>query len=188
MRRTTQKIKHPFSALKDMDIEAILKIRFVFFDVDGVLTDGGIYFVGDKEVKKFNALDEGGIKYLLWNDIGVGFISGSESESVLNFAKKLEVSLVFCGIKDKISKLQEFLDSENLRWDEIAFMGDDLIDLPAMLRSGFSFAPANAHIEIKNRARYICALSGGSGAVREVADVILKAKGIYKKFIRKYLR
>lgn len=152
-------------------------IRLMVFDVDGVMTDGRLYFSDDgHEWKAFHTLDGQGVKLLQAAGIAVALITGRESGAVTARAKGLGIPHVYQGIRDKHRCLAELIEQLQGSWQETGYMGDDLIDLPPLRACGFSAAPANAHELVRAQADFICAARGGDGAVREVCDFILKAQ------------
>jgi len=154
------------------------KIRMLVLDVDGVLTDAGLYYDPDgRELKRFNAQDGLGIKILLRLGIQVGVITGLKSKAVAARMEKLGVTEYAEGIDQKLPVLDVMRSKHNLSWDEIAYVGDDWIDLPAFAKVGLPIAVANAQPEVKERAVHITQASGGNGAVREVVRLILTAQG-----------
>ena len=154
------------------------KIEFLLLDVDGILTDGRIFIDGyGNELKTFHIHDGHGIVLLKKSGIGVGIISGRSSRSVEYRAKELNITEVFQGITDKVSVYKQIAGKYNLTEDQVAFMGDDLIDLPLLRMVGFSATAADAVREVREVVDMISDKMGGGGAVREVTDFILKAKG-----------
>jgi len=152
-------------------------IRYFLLDVDGVLTDGKIYLDDQgKEMKVFNIYDGLGISLLRQNGIEVGLLSGRSSSAVQFRSKELGIKDVYQGVSDKLKKYEEILLQKNLHDSEVAFIGDDLIDLPLLKRVGFSVAVANAVSEVKSHVHLVTQKRGGEGAVREVADLVLKVK------------
>ncbi len=168
--------------------ESVLKlaatIKLLLLDVDGVLTDGKIYFSnsGD-EFKSFSTLDGHGIKMALNAGIEVGIITGRKSEIVAKRAADLGISIVIQGREDKGRALQEILTEHPMPLEQICFVGDDFPDLQIMTTVGLSFSVANGHGDVKSRASAITTLSGGNGAVREVTDYLLRAQGSYELFL-----
>lgn len=153
------------------------KIKLVIFDVDGVLTDGGIYFSDNgEESKRFSSLDGQGIKMLQNYGIKVAIITARETKSVAHRMKNLGIKHFYQNQTDKLNKLQELCQKLAITPAETAYMGDDLPDLPAMQTVGLSAAPTNAHDLIKQAADLITKKSGGFGAARELCDLILKAQ------------
>lgn len=162
-------------------------IRLVAMDVDGVLTDGSILFAGGEEIKRFDASDGLGIRLLLCAGILVAWISGRESASVELRARDLGVTRLYQGARNKAVVLADLMASYALSQSNIAYIGDDLNDIPAYSLAGVKFAPSNAAIEIKALADFVTERAGGSGAVREVCDVILKARNLYADAVALYL-
>ncbi len=166
--------------------ELAKKIKLVIFDVDGVLTDGGLYFTEDgAEFKRFNSLDGQGIKMLKNNSVEVAVITALDSMAVARRMENLGITYFYQGQADKTAAFNDLLQKLNMNADEIAYMGDDVIDLPVMTKVGFSIAVANAHDVLKQRADLITEKPGGHGAVREVCDLILKAQGKFEAAMHK---
>jgi YrbI family 3-deoxy-D-manno-octulosonate 8-phosphate phosphatase len=152
-------------------------VRAVALDVDGVLTDGSVYCSGSgEEFLKFDRVDGKGIELLRQNKIDVWIVSAEDSPIARKRCEKLGIVKAFWGIKDKLKCVQERSESEGLRREEVCFVGDDLQDIPVMEWVGFSAAPQNAVPSVKGKAHYVCSRPGGTGAVREVVDLILAAK------------
>ena len=153
-------------------------IRLLILDVDGVLTDGGLYYDHAGNVtKRFNVQDGLGIKLLQKAGIEVAIITGRKSGVVAARARDLGIEHVHQGVADKRATLAALLERLGVQWSECAFMGDDLIDLPAMTRCGLAIAPANARPVVKEIAHTVTEAGGGRGAVREAAELILEAQG-----------
>ena len=158
--------------------ERAKKIEFLLLDVDGILTDGRIFIDSyGNELKTFHIHDGHGIYLLKKSGIGVGIISGRSSRSVEYRAKELNITEVYQGITDKVSVYKQLAGKYNLSEDQVAFMGDDLIDIPLLRIVGFSATAADAVREVREVVDMISDKMGGGGAVREVTDFILKAKG-----------
>lgn len=152
--------------------------RLIAFDIDGVMTDGGLTYTDDgHELKTFNVQDGLGIKLLQKAGIEVAIITGRKSGVVAARARDLGIEHVHQGVADKRATLAALLDRIGIQWPECAFMGDDLIDLPAMTRCGLAIAPANARPVVKEIAHTVTEAGGGRGAVREAAELILEAQG-----------
>ncbi len=155
-------------------------IRLVVLDVDGVLTDGSLFYsAGGEEMKAFNVHDGLGIRLMLDCGIEVGIITGRSSAAVLARCSDLGLkeAMVFLGSKDKGADLDQMLSTLDIADHEMAAMGDDLPDLPMLIRAGFSFCPTDAAPEVIATCDHICGRNGGDGAVREAAEILLKAKG-----------
>ena len=162
-----------------MDINTrAANIKLVAFDIDGVMTDGGLHYTDDgHELKTFNVQDGLGVVLLRRSGIKVAIITGRTSNVVSCRAKDLGVEHVFHGVGDKGAVSGQLLEQLGLQWSELAFMGDDLIDLPAMTRCGLAIAPANARQIVKERAHMVTEAGGGKGVVREAIEFILAAQG-----------
>ncbi len=159
-------------------IESAKNIRLLLLDVDGVLTDGRLYYGNSgEEIKAFNIQDGLGIKLLQQGNIQVGIITGRVSALLQRRADELGINPVVQGREDKLTALNELLESMDIGMDEIAFMGDDLPDLPVIRRVGLGITPANGSSTVAQQAQWKTTRSGGDGAVREVAEMILSAQG-----------
>ena len=164
------------------------KIKMLITDVDGVLTNGTVIINSDgSEGKNFSLLDGHGIK--MWRRAGfpVGFISGRASKATTVRAKQLKIDYVEQGAKKKLPVFESMLSKAGLTADEVVYIGDDLLDLPLVKRSGFGVAVANAVGELKEAADYVTSVDGGSGAVREVVEYILKNTGKWQGLMERYL-
>lgn len=163
-------------------------IRLIAFDIDGVMTDGGLtYNDAGVEAKTFNVQDGLGIKFAQRAGIEVAIVTGRTSGVVAARARDLGVEHLFQGVADKGEVLQQLLARLGLEAKEAAFMGDDLIDLPAMRRVGFAIAPANARPVVKENAHYTTVAAGGHGAVREVIEFILESQDKFAPILASYL-
>lgn len=155
-------------------------IRLLVLDVDGVLTDGKLYFApGGAEIKAFNTLDGHGIKTLQRSGVEVAIISGRSSEQVNRRAEALGIRHVIQGREDKFTALQELLQEHPCPLEQIAMMGDDWPDLSVITQVGLALTVPNAHLEVRQRAHWQSRAPGGEGAVREACDLILLAQGNY---------
>jgi 3-deoxy-D-manno-octulosonate 8-phosphate phosphatase (KDO 8-P phosphatase) len=151
-------------------------IKAIALDVDGVLTDGGVWWGPDgAEWKRFSFADIMGVSLARKAGLIVTLISGEDSPLVDRFATKMNLADITKGCKDKASALRAFAARHNLTLEEICFMGDDVNDLAAMELSGFSAAPASAHEAARQKAGFVTAAPGGNGAVRELVDRILQS-------------
>lgn len=163
-------------------------IRLLLLDVDGVLTDGQLYFTEHGEsMKAFNTLDGQGIKLLQEQGLEVGIISGRKSPALSHRAQALGISLVAQGREDKFTALTELLAERPLALEQIAYIGDDLPDLLVMRHTGLAFAVPHAHAEIHGLAHGCSKRAGGHGAVRDICDFLLKAQGRYQAAIARFL-
>ena len=155
-------------------------IRVAFFDVDGVLTDGGLYFSEHGEtLKRFNTLDGHGLKLLQRAGITPVVITGRDSKPLRVRLAALGITHAHFGTEDKRPAAEQTLQLLGLGWHQAAAMGDDWPDLAVMTRSRFACAPVNAHAEVKAVAHHVTSLEGGSGAARELCDLLLVAGGQY---------
>ncbi len=156
--------------------ERAAKIRLLLTDVDGVLTDGGVYYGPEGEVmKRFNIRDGMGVVRLRELDVETGIITGERSPSVSRRAEKLKIERVVLGCDDKVAALNDILAEGTYTPDQIAYIGDDINDFDVMLKCGLTATPQDGAAEIREIADYICALPGGNGAFREFADLIFYA-------------
>ena len=164
-------------------------IRVLFLDVDGVLTDGGLYFSeGGETIKRFNTLDGHGLKLLQRAGITPAVITGRDSKPLRLRLAALGIEHAHFGTEDKRPAAEATLQALGLDWAQAAAMGDDWPDLPMMTRCALACAPANAQAEVLARAHYITRLRGGEGAVREVCDLLMVASGRYAQLLQEYLR
>jgi len=157
-------------------------IELVVFDVDGVFTDGtiSINHLGE-ETKSFNVRDGHGVRMLIHYGIDVAVISGRESKAVNVRMNELGINTIMQGHIDKCSALNDLITDKNLLNTHVAFVGDDIIDVPAMQVAGLSFAVADAHPWVIKHADHTTQALGGRGAVREVCELIMDAKGLLEK-------
>ncbi len=154
------------------------KLRLMAFDVDGVMTDGSIYYTdAGTELKAFNALDGAGLKMLEKAGITVAIITGRQAACVEQRARNLGIERLYQGVHDKVACLQTMLADLGLDATAAGYMGDDVMDLGAMGLCGFAVAPANAHDAVLQRAHMVTRKHGGHGAVREACDFVLAAQG-----------
>ncbi len=153
------------------------RLRALALDVDGVLTDGGLYYgEGGEALKKFHVRDGMGLRLVQEAGLAVALITGEETEIVRRRAEKLKIRDVFAGVEDKRRAFESFLSSRGIAPGDAAFVGDDVMDIPAMERAGFPIAVAGAAPEALRAARLVTELRGGEGAVREICDAILAAR------------
>jgi 3-deoxy-D-manno-octulosonate 8-phosphate phosphatase (KDO 8-P phosphatase) len=167
------------------------KIRLLLMDVDGVLTDGRLINVPDAagnmvETKGFDSQDGIALQWLSWKGIAAGLISGRVSPATAERAKQCKFRYVYQGHIEKIPILDEIMADAKIAKEQVAYIGDDLTDVVVMHRAGLAIATANARLEVKAEAHYVTTAPGGSGAVREVVELILKAQGCWEEILRKY--
>ena len=153
------------------------RIRALVLDVDGVLTDGGMYYgPGGEGLKRFNVKDGMGLGLVIEAGIAVALISGENSEILRRRAEKLKIADVFVGVEDKLKTLEEFLAARKIALSDAAYVGDDVNDLPPMGKVGLPIAVADAVPEVRKAAKWITTRRGGDAAVREVCDAILSVR------------
>lgn len=164
-------------------------IRVIFLDVDGVLTDGSLYFTETGEtIKRFNTLDGQGIKLLQRAGIAVAVITGRDSKPLRLRLQALGIEQVRYGTEDKAPAAENILKTLGLSWRQTAAMGDDWPDLALLRRAMLACAPCNAHPEVKAIADYVSSTGGGDGAVRELCDLLLVASGRYAALLEESWR
>lgn len=155
-------------------------VRVAFFDIDGVLTDGGLFYGADGEVfKRFASLDGYGLKLLRRAGIEPAVVTGRDSAALRNRLQALGVRHSRCGTEDKHPAAQAILDELGLKWSQAAAIGDDWPDLPLLRRCAFAAAPPSAHAEVLARVHHVTRAAAGYGAAREFCDVLLVASGRY---------
>lgn len=162
-------------------------IKLVIFDIDGVLTDGKLYFSASGDsMKAFNAKDGLGMKMLMQQGVEVAWITGRKSDIVSQRAKDLGIEHLYQGLRNKLEAYEHCKQTLNIADEHIAFVGDDIIDLPVMRCVGLPIAPANAFDYVQQHALYTCQSVGGDGAAREVCDLILTAQNKWQTAIAYY--
>jgi 3-deoxy-D-manno-octulosonate 8-phosphate phosphatase (KDO 8-P phosphatase) len=167
------------------------RVRLLLMDVDGVLTDGRLFNVpgpgGEMvETKGFDSQDGIALQWLSWHGIQTGVISGRVSPATEERARQVRMTYVYQGQIEKIPVLEEIFAKSGIPPVEMAYVGDDLTDVVVMRRVGLAIAPANARSEVKRAAHYVTTAAGGSGAVREVAELLLQAQGRWAELLKKY--
>jgi 3-deoxy-D-manno-octulosonate 8-phosphate phosphatase (KDO 8-P phosphatase) len=178
----------PLPRFADQLLDKARGVRVFFLDVDGVMTDGSLYFDASGEaLKKFNALDGHGLKLLKQSGIVPVLITGRDSSALRARVKELQLNHVFYGVENKQSTAQQCLQVLGLSWAEAAAMGDDWPDLPVLLKVALAVVPATAHLELLTRADHVCMAAAGMGAVREACDLLLMANGAYSKALNEVL-
>ena len=154
------------------------KVRLALFDVDGVLTDGRLYYgPAGEALKVFHILDGHGLRMLARTGVATGLLSGRLSEAAAARARELGMAHVMLGVQDKLACFDELIQRMGLDAEQCAFLGDDLPDLPVLARCGFAVAVANAVPEVKASAHLVTQLAGGCGAAREFCDFVMRAQG-----------
>ena len=176
----------------EIERDVALRIKLIVLDVDGVLTDNGVY-VGETEdggyveLKRFNILDGLGIKLMRMAGLEVAFVSGRISPASARRAKELGVTCHQADAGHKMEAVKQLMDQHGVDWQEIAWLGDDLPDLTGMRRAALPVAVANAVAEIHAVSRWTTSHSGGDGAVREFSEALLTARGQWKQLVDEYV-
>ena len=177
----------PF-AVNDKVLELAARVQLVLFDVDGVMTDASL-FIGDdgQEYKAFNSQDGHGLKMMQRAGIDAGIITGRTSEVVKHRVNDLGIKHVYQGCADKLPVYEELVKKLGISHEETAYVGDDVVDLPVMLRCGLAITVADGHALVQKHAHWTSPSSGGRGAVREVAEMMMFAHGKYTSMMMQYL-
>ncbi|MEA5097479.1 MAG: HAD family hydrolase [Burkholderiaceae bacterium] len=174
-----------------MSTEALARaarVRLMVFDVDGVLTDGGLHYGPEGEaLKRFNVQDGLGLRLLQESGVTIAIITARQSAIVARRASDLGIHHVQQGVHDKRTALEHLLTKTGIDAQECGFAGDDLIDLPALTHVGFAASVANGRPEVKTRVHYVTQADGGNGAAREICEFILRAQGNYDAMLAQYL-
>ncbi|MGD0958534.1 MAG: HAD-IIIA family hydrolase [Methylomonas sp.] len=174
--------------LTPLTIEKIRRLKLLVLDVDGVLTDGRLFFDNQgNEYKCFHARDGLGLKLLRQSGVEIAVISGRSSNSVALRMQNLGISTVYQGYENKRAAFNEILDNLQLSAEQAAHVGDDLPDLPILTRVGFAIAVQDANFIVKKYADWCTQLPGGQGAVREVCDLIMQVQGNFDELLQTYL-
>ena len=163
-------------------------IRLIAFDVDGIMTDGGLYYSDSgEEFKRFNSQDGHGLKMLRASGVEIALITGRTSRCVAARAKNLGIAHVYQGVENKLEVMAGLLDKLKLPRDAAAYMGDDVVDLPVMLRVGLAISVPDAPQVVRDRAHYVTRRDGGQGAVREACELLMLAQGTLDTQLAPYL-
>ncbi|MGC2458685.1 MAG: HAD hydrolase family protein [Gallionellaceae bacterium] len=172
-----------------MSLTRAKSIRLIAFDVDGVMTDGGLFLSDSgEEFKRFNSLDGHGLKMLKTSGVIPAIITGRNSRCVELRAQNLGIDHVFQGVGNKLDTLRTLLVQLEIRPESAAFMGDDVVDLPAMLFVGLAITVPDAPQTVRDRAHYVTLLNGGHGAVREACELLMSAQGTLDTQLEHYLK
>ena len=164
------------------------KIKLVVFDVDGVLTNGSLFYGDDgQEYKAFQSRDGHGMKMLQKSGVDIAIITGRTSEVVKYRAKNLNIDHVYQGQLDKLPAFKSLLEKLKLLPEEVAYVGDDVVDLPVMIRVGLAITVSDGHDLAKKHAHWITQNPGGQGAAREICEFIMQAQGTWDTLIQEYI-
>ena len=168
-------------------IEKLERIRLLLLDVDGVMTDGSIVYGAEgQEIKRFYVRDGLGLRLVMRAGIKVGVVTGRQSEALMHRCRDLGIGLIYAGVSDKAAQLDRIVAQTAVQAENIAFAGDDLVDLPLMRRIGLSIAVADAHEIVKAHADLITTAPGGAGAVREICEALLKSQGRWESILKEF--
>ena len=164
------------------------RIRVLLFDVDGVLTDGAVIIHSDgTESKTFGIRDGIAMVWAQRSGLRVGLLSARTSATTPHRAAQLGITLIHQGVPSKAAAYEQILAAEGLVDDEVAYMGDDVVDLAVLSRVGLSSAPGDAVPEVLSRVHFVASAPGGNGAARELIETVLRAKGLWDGIVSKYL-
>jgi len=165
------------------------KIKLLLLDVDGVMTNNQLHYSDDAvETKTFYTRDGHGMVMLQKSNVDIGIITGRKSTLVSNRMRDLKVKHVHQGVPDKLPTFMKLVEELNLDLEEIAYIGDDILDLPILTRVGLASTPADGDVEVKSRVDYVSEFEGGRGCVREMCELLMKAQGSWQKQMDFYLR
>ncbi len=174
--------------MQDIILKAA-KIRLVIFDVDGVLTDGSLYFSDDgQEYKAFNSRDGHGMKMLQQSGVEIGIITGRTSKLVETRMASLGVKHLYQGQQEKLPAFEELLQKLSLTPEQVAYVGDDVVDLPILIRVGLAIAVQDAHNLVKQHSHWTTPNRGGRAAARDVCELIMQAQGTLENQLHHYLQ
>jgi 3-deoxy-D-manno-octulosonate 8-phosphate phosphatase (KDO 8-P phosphatase) len=162
------------------------RVKIFLCDVDGVLTDGSVFIGGAQESKRFNIRDGLGLVILRREGIKVGWISNRPSPATQLRAEELKIDFLHASKGSKVAAIEAVLAQAGLTWSQVCYVGDDVVDLGALKRAGVAVAPANATSEAKAAAFYVTKATGGNGAVREAAELILKSQKRWERIVAEY--
>jgi len=165
---------------------ALKRVRLLLCDVDGVLTDASVFIGGAEEVKRFNILDGLGLVNLRRQGLKVGWVSSRPSAATARRARELKIDFLRQEKGSKVCAVERLLAQTGFRWDEVCYVGDDIVDLGVLKRAGVAVAVANGVAEARAAADYVTRASGGHGAVREVVELVLKAQNKWARIVAEY--
>jgi 3-deoxy-D-manno-octulosonate 8-phosphate phosphatase (KDO 8-P phosphatase) len=176
------------SALSQEIAERAKRVRLMVFDVDGVLTDGSLWYgPAGEALKRFHAFDGHGLKMLAASGVACALLSGRRSAAVARRAEELGIEQVLQGVEHKLPAYEELLKGRKLRMQDAGYMGDELVDLPVLTRCGFACAPHAAPEAVRRRVHYVAAADAGRGAVREVCELLMRAQRTFDAALKRYL-
>jgi len=175
-----------FDSLPSALTARLRRVKLLLCDVDGVLTDGSILIGENIELKNFHIQDGLGLGVLRKSGIRVGWISNRRSAATAQRAEELKVDFLIQERRSKVAVIEELLTQVKLSWNQVCYVGDDIVDQGALKRAGVAIAVANAVPEVIGEAHYVTGARGGSGAIREVCELILKAKDLWRDILTSY--
>ena len=176
----------PRSRSCELSRAALKRVRLLLCDVDGVLTDASVFIGGDREMKQFNIRDGLGLVALRRQGLKVGWISSRPSPATARRARELKIDFLRQEKGSKVCAVESLLAQTGFRWDEVCYVGDDIVDLGVLKRAGVAVAVANGVAEAQAAADYVTRAGGGHGAVREVVELILKAQNKWARIVAEY--
>jgi 3-deoxy-D-manno-octulosonate 8-phosphate phosphatase (KDO 8-P phosphatase) len=165
----------------------LAQVKLFLSDVDGILTDASVFMDQERELKRFHIMDGLGLKLLRREGIKVGWISGRASPATEQRARELQIDFLHQSGGRKVDVAEAYLKAHDIRWEQVCYMGDDILDLGMLKRAGVAVSVPNGITEAKALAHYITRAGGGNGAVREIADLILKAQNRWDRLVQEYL-
>ena len=169
-------------------LERARRVKLMLFDVDGVLTDGNLWYSpSGEEIKSFHSFDGLGLKLLAESGVHLALLSGRNSPAVAIRAAELGVEHVLQGIEDKRASYEALLGRLGFAPHDAGFMGDDLVDVPVLLRCGFACTVHEAPEDVRKRVHYVATTPAGAGAAREVCEYVMRAQGTLKRVLGRYL-
>lgn len=172
--------------LSERLVSRLQRVRLFLCDVDGILTDGSVYMDGDVETKRFNIPDGLGMRLLQREGVKIGWVSARPSLATSQRAKDLKIDFLHQSDGNKVTAIEKILSETELSWDDICYMGDDIVDLGALKRAGLAVTVPHALPECQDAAHYVTEAPGGDGAVREIVEMILKAQGKWEALVRHF--
>ena len=179
---------HPLLAdASDALLARAKAVKLLLFDVDGVLTDGSLFLDNHgEEYKAFNSRDGHGLKMLQRNGVAIGIITGRESQILAHRMQELGIQHVRQGCADKFPVYEQMIAELSLKPEQVGFVGDDVVDLPIMLRVGFAVCPQDGHFLVKRHAHWVTPSNGGRGAGRDVCELLMLAQGTFGTEMQRY--
>jgi 3-deoxy-D-manno-octulosonate 8-phosphate phosphatase (KDO 8-P phosphatase) len=176
------------SEVSSAALERARRVRLMIFDVDGVLTDGRLWYgPAGEALKAFHTLDGHGIKMLAQSGVAPAILSGRSSQAVAQRAAELGIGHVLQGIDDKRSAYSALLAQLGVQAEDTGYVGDDVVDLPVLVRCGFACAPREAPQAVRQHVHYVCESPAGAGAVREICELLMRAQGSLEAALARYL-